>query len=163
MAALPTGSGVGKMQFAAAPAQEWALVADKNMGFNQTSSLGHTGSSFSSTTLLEKEKERLEVERANLASKLDGKSSSRAPRLSGRALCIAAQYSTEASSAFIQHKQLRYSKVPVVHGVQGKGTDKMPRGINHGNTTSWIDVSEAKGCLQPIVASSRPGVTRMLC
>jgi hypothetical protein len=142
-------------------ASEWRQVMDSRIGFHQTSSTGHQGSTFSKTSLLEKERARLVAAQTEVAGKLKAKAAATAvgsaPALSDRALFMAAMYTTEASRSMVHHAPLKFSAEALCRPMH-----PLPRGKNHGPNTDWIDVALSKGCLMPIVASSRLGVTRML-
>jgi len=141
-------------------ASEWRQVVDARIGFHQTSSTGHLGSTYTKTRLLDKERNRLLSEQAELDSKLKSIKAPdvlTTPALSGRALFMAAMYSTESKRNMVQHQPLKYSSKSLCRPVH-----PLPRGKNHGPNSDWIDVALSKGCLMPVVASSRPGVTRML-
>jgi hypothetical protein len=141
-------------------ASEWRQVVDARIGFHQTSSTGHLGSTYTKTSLLDKEKNRLLSEQAEVDRKMKGMAASKSatsPALSGRALFMAAMYSTETNRNMVQHSPLKYSTKSLCRPVH-----PLPRGKNHGPNSDWIDVALSKGCLMPVVASSRPGITRML-
>lgn len=130
---------------------------DARSGFHQTSSTGHQGSTFSNTSLLEKERARLVAAQAEVAGQLEAAAAAAPePALSGRALFVAAMYTTEASRSMVHHQPLKSSAESLCRPV-----NSLPRGKTHGPNTDWIDVALSKGCLMPIVASSRSGVTRM--
>jgi len=135
--------------------KQWGKVVDAKIGFQTTSS---HGSSFANTGLLEKERVRVQAEINDLrVVALPTKTT--APKLSGRQLLIAHQYTSEAMRNYTSPKPLKSGKNLIVHE-----HDPMPRGKNseRGAYTNWIDVCVAKGCLMPIVASGRPGMTRMM-
>jgi hypothetical protein len=77
------------------------------------------------------------------------------PKLYGRALCLASQYSSEAHSQFSPPRPLKVCE-SICHP-----KDNQPRGVKKGPFVEWSDVCMGKGLLS-IVAASRPGVTRML-
>ena len=143
------------MSASTSTSKEWSKVVDATIGFHHSTNYG---SGFAATQLLEKERARLQAKKdkiEDMSRKAHLPTGSMA--LSGKSLLQASMYTTESMRNMVEHKPLRYSKEVIMHP-----KDPLPRGLAGGGFTNWIDMCTAKGCLVPIVASSRPGVTRML-
>ena len=150
--------------------KEWGKVVDATVGFQTTSS---HGSSFAATSLLERERSRVQAELIKTEREVNTAvvpSKATAPKMSGRALMLAHQYTSESTRNYIDHAKLQRNMV--YHS-----TDPMPRGKifwaklllrlltadprSHSSThictgrtgerfTNWIDVCSSKGCLMPV-------------
>ena len=153
----------------------WSRVIDDKIGFHSTSS---RRSSFADTNLLENQLEKLQQEKKTLDDKMERAADtlsrpkndqsrtedSASDRRRKVQMCLAFQYETEYSRQYVKHRPLKVSPVgKKVRGNNAAGTEP-PRAkfSKKGEFVDWVDVCQAEGGLVPIVASSRPGITRML-